>query len=61
MRGMTFRERCQLYGVRFAAYGLASGSAPYHCPIPLETALEVLRYARIGRVRNVAPNIWVCD
>lgn len=57
----TFRERCRHYGVRFAAYGLANGSNATHCRLPIEIALAFLRTERIGKVRNVAPNIWICE
>lgn len=50
---MTFAARCRLYGVRIAAYDLASRR------LPLVDALWILRWSRIGQVCNVGHNVWV--
>lgn len=43
---MTFKDRCQLYGVRLAAKQMPRN-------FTLADALQVLRFARIGRVELV--------
>lgn len=56
---MTFKQRCQLFGVKFAALGLVYREDGRRTS--LQDALLILKWARIGKVRNVMPNVWVCE